>query len=130
MTAELYTAITELAANDPKSARRRAESLQSVLPNDPDIPGFMRSVNNLAEAAGLQIRLSQPVAERAEQYYARIPVQLTLHGSFLSLARFFYQVAQLPRVINMENIKLSEPREEYRASWTLLQMRTGLQDRL
>ncbi len=62
-------------------ARRRAESLQSVLPNDPDIPGFLRSVNNLAEAAGLQIRLIQPVAERAEQYYARIPVQLTLHGT-------------------------------------------------
>jgi type IV pilus assembly protein PilO len=93
-------------------ARRRAESLQSVLPNDPDIPGFMRSVNNLAEAAGLQIRLIQPVAERAEQYYARIPVQLTLHGTFLSLARFFYQVAQLPRVINMENIKLATPTQD------------------
>ncbi len=93
-------------------ARRRAESLQSVLPNDPDIPGFIRSVNNLAEAAGLQIRLIQPVAERTEQYYARIPVQLTLHGSFLSLARFFYQVAQLPRVINMENIKLATPTQD------------------
>jgi type IV pilus assembly protein PilO len=72
----------------------------------------MRSVNNLAEAAGLQIRLIQPVAERAEQYYARIPVQLTLHGTFLSLARFFYQVAQLPRVINMENIKLATPTQD------------------
>lgn len=93
-------------------ARRRAETMQNVLPNDPDIPGFMRSVNNLAEASGLQIQLIQPVAERAEQYYARIPVQLSLHGSYLSLARFFYQVAQLPRVINMENIKLGTPSED------------------
>jgi type IV pilus assembly protein PilO len=93
-------------------ARRRAEALQNVLPNDPDIPGFMRSVNNLAEASGLQIQLIQPVAERAEQYFARIPVQLALQGTYLSLARFFYQVAQLPRVINMENIKLGTPVED------------------
>lgn len=93
-------------------ARRRAEALQNVLPNDPDIPGFVRSVNNLAEASGLQIQLIQPVAERVEQYYARIPVELTLRGTYLSLARFFYQVAQLPRVINMENIKLENPQED------------------
>ena len=39
-------------------------------------------------------------------------MQLTLHGGFLSLARFFYQVAQLPRVINMENIKLGTPTQD------------------
>lgn len=93
-------------------ARRRAEAMQNVLPNDPDIPGFVRSVNNLAEASGLQILLIQPVSERVEQYYARIPVELSLRGSYLSLARFFYQVAQLPRVINMENIKLERPEED------------------
>lgn len=93
-------------------ARRRAESLQNVLPNDPDIPGFVRSVNNLAEASGLQILLIQPVNERVEQYYARIPVQINLRGTYLSLARFFYQVAQLPRVINMENIVLDLPQED------------------
>ena len=34
---------------------------------------------------------------------------LKLDGEYLSLARFFNSVAQLPRVINMENITLSEP---------------------
>jgi type IV pilus assembly protein PilO len=93
-------------------ARQRAQQLQSVLPNDPDIPGFMRSVNALAEASGLQISLIQPVEERVEQYYARIPVKLEMRGSYLSLARFFHSVSQLPRVINMENIKLQRPTED------------------
>ena len=101
------TDVAELAR-----ARQRAQQLQTVLPNDPDIPGFMRAVNALSEASGLQLSLIQPVEERVEQYYARIPVQLTLHGGFLSLARFFYQVAQLPRVINMENIKLGTPTQD------------------
>ncbi len=90
-------------------ARAHAQDLQSVLPTDADIPGFMRNINALAEASGLQISLIQPVEERAEQYYARIPVQLQVTGTFLALARFFHAVSQLPRVINMENIKLRQP---------------------
>jgi Tfp pilus assembly protein PilO len=72
----------------------------------------MRSVNALSEASGLQLSLIQPVEERVEQYYARIPVQLEVRGNYLALARFFHSVSQLPRVINMENIKLSDPRED------------------
>jgi type IV pilus assembly protein PilO len=90
-------------------ARQRAQQLQTVLPNDPDIPGFMRSVNALSEASGLQLSLIQPVEERVEQYYARIPVELKVRGGYLALARFFHTISQLPRVINMENIKLKTP---------------------
>ena len=101
------TDVAELAR-----ARQRAQALQAVLPNDADIPGFMQSVNALAEASGLQISLIQPVEERVEQYYARLPVQLRVTGGYLALARFFHAVSQLPRVINMENIKLSGPRKD------------------
>ncbi|MFO0647532.1 MAG: type 4a pilus biogenesis protein PilO [Polyangiales bacterium] len=101
------TDVAELAR-----ARQRAQQLQAVLPNDPDIPGFMRNVNALAEASGLQISLILPVEERVEQYFARIPVQLTVRGTYLSLARFFHSVSQLPRVINMENIRLGTPTED------------------
>ncbi|MBL8601425.1 MAG: type 4a pilus biogenesis protein PilO [Myxococcales bacterium] len=90
-------------------ARQREESLRQVLPSDPDIPGFIRNVNALAEASGLQLSLIRPVEERVEQYYARIPVELKIRGGFLQLARFFHSVSQLPRVINMENIRLRQP---------------------
>lgn len=90
-------------------ARQREESLRQVLPADPDIPGFMRSINALAEASGLQIALIRPVEERRSQYYARIPVELKVRGGYLALARFFHTISQLPRVINMENIKLKNP---------------------
>ena len=93
-------------------ARQREESLRQVLPADPDIPGFMRSINALAEASGLQIALIRPVDERPAQYYARIPVELKVRGGYLALARFFHTISQLPRVINMENIKLQTPTED------------------
>lgn len=92
--------------------RSRERELSRVLPDTADIPGFMRSINTLAEASGLSISLIQPDREVVEQYYARVPVRLEVTGSYLALARFFRAVSQLPRVINMENISLATPAEE------------------
>jgi type IV pilus assembly protein PilO len=92
--------------------RGHSRDLQRVLPDNADIPGFMRSINTLAEASGLQITLIQPEQEQPEQYFVRVPVRLEVTGSYLALARFFRAVSQLPRVINMENIDLTDPAEE------------------
>ena len=86
--------------------RTHARDLQRVLPDTADMPGFMRNINTLAEASGLAIRLIQPSDERTEHYFVRLPVRLEVSGTYLSLARFFRAVSQLPRVINMENITL------------------------
>ena len=90
-------------------SRSHSRELQRILPNTADIPGFMRSINTLAESSGLSITLIQPDAERVEQYFVRVPVRLEVAGSYLALARFFRAVSQLPRVINMENITLTDP---------------------
>lgn len=90
-------------------SRSHSRELQRILPNTADIPGFMRSINTLAESSGLSITLIQPDQERVEQYFVRVPVRLEVTGSYLALARFFRAVSQLPRVINMENITLVDP---------------------
>ncbi len=94
---------------DLERSRSHARDLQRILPDSADIPGFMRSINTLAESSGLQILLIEPVDEHAEQYYVRVPVRLQVTGTYLALARFFRAVSQLPRVINMENIQLETP---------------------
>jgi type IV pilus assembly protein PilO len=93
-------------------SRTHARELARILPDTPDIPGFMRNINTLAEASGLSITLIQPEAEHVEQYFVRVPVRLEVTGSYLALARFFRSISQLPRVINMENITLEQPAEE------------------
>src|SRR6266545_2364685 len=80
-------------------SRSRSLELRRILPETADIPGLMRSINQLAEGSGLQIALIQPEDDRTEQYYARIPVRLEVQGNYLSLARFFRAISTLPRVI-------------------------------
>jgi type IV pilus assembly protein PilO len=90
-------------------SRNTARDQQRVLPNNPDIPGFLRSIHLTAQDNQLQMQLVQPEPESVDQYYVKVPVRVEVKGSFLELARFFRAIAALPRVINMENIVLNEP---------------------
>jgi type IV pilus assembly protein PilO len=47
--------------------------------------------------------------EVPEEFYARVPMQLELSGRFHQLAKFFYNVGQLERIINLENISITTP---------------------
>jgi len=37
-------------------------------------------------------------------------MKVELSGKFMQIARFFYNVGQLDRIINMENIAMTDPR--------------------
>lgn len=80
-----------------------------ILPEDAEMAAFLQDLNRVAELSGLEMKLVEPRPEEAEQLYVRLPVSLTLSGRFHQLAKFFYNVSQLRRAINMENIVLSEP---------------------
>ncbi len=85
--------------------RREQFAAQSrILPPDPEMFTFLESLNNHAELAGLEIALVQPLEEEGVGFYAKIPVELHLRGRYHELAKFFYNVGRLERVINVENI--------------------------
>jgi type IV pilus assembly protein PilO len=77
-----------------------------ALPSETEMSSFLNSLNAQAEAVGLEIISVKPKKETAAKYYARIPVQLKLTGSYHQLAKFFYLVGSLDRIINIEDISL------------------------
>jgi type IV pilus assembly protein PilO len=93
-------------------AEREAEDreLLKVLPQKAEMAVFLESLNQTAELSGLRIERVEPRPEESADLYTRIPVALTLTGRFLQLAKFFYNVSQLKRAINMENISLTDPK--------------------
>jgi type IV pilus assembly protein PilO len=80
-----------------------------ALPESAETASFLRDLNRLAELSGLRIRLVEPRPEEPEAHYVRLPVNLRVSGRYHQLARFFYNVSRLERLISMENIHLSEP---------------------
>jgi type IV pilus assembly protein PilO len=95
-----------------KDRERRDELKKSygqqlrALPSDTEMSSFLNNLNAHAELVGLEIESVKPKKEEVSKYYARIPVQLNLTGSYYQLAKFFYLVGNLDRIINIENISL------------------------
>ncbi|MGE0787108.1 MAG: type 4a pilus biogenesis protein PilO [Sandaracinaceae bacterium] len=83
-----------------------------ALPAEAETASFLQDLNRLAELSGLSIRLVEPRPEEVVEHYVKLPVGLRLTGRYHQLARFFYNVSRLDRLISMEDIHLSQPQVE------------------
>ena len=48
---------------------------------------------------------------KEEQFYEEIPVKVSVTGNFHSTVTFFEKVAKLPRIVNIEDISMSETKD-------------------
>lgn len=90
--------------------QHRQRELNKVLPVDTEYPSFLSAVQSVANVSGIGLTAWAPQPEVAEQFYSRVPMKVSLVGRYHQVAKFFYGVGQLDRIINMENISLTEPK--------------------
>jgi len=99
------------AANEEAFERQVAElqiELQKALtqlPDSKEIPDLIRKISDLVVRSGLEITLLQPKPEQLHEYYADVPVTVKMIGNYHALGRFFDDLARLPRIISVNQIK-------------------------
>ena len=69
------------------------------LPNKKEIPSLLDSISNQARKCGLEIQLVRTQDEVEKDFYAEVPLELQLTGSYHNIAVFFSKVSALPRII-------------------------------
>jgi type IV pilus assembly protein PilO len=98
------------AFNRDLSELKRREGLlnkqKTILPDDAETPAFLSTLQTVATISGIELTSWTPQDQVFEEFYAKVPMQLTLRGKFHQVARFFYGVGQADRIINMENISI------------------------
>ena len=87
------------------------KELVKVLPTDAEMPMFLQSLHAQGELAGLNILTFQPNAEQRKNFYAVIPVLMSISGSYHQINKFFYSVGQLKRIVNIQDVTLAAPKE-------------------
>lgn len=85
---------------------QRQRELSKILPQTTEYPAFLSAIQSVANITGVTLLSWTPQEEIAEQFYARVPMRLSISGRYHQVAKFFYQVGQLDRIINMENIQI------------------------
>src|SRR5262249_30903885 len=102
---EQYVTLTkEFAEREPIDIMNKR-----ILPENAEIAAFLAELNRVAELCGLDMKLIEPRPERKQQHFVKVPVSLSMQGTYHELARFFYQLSKLDRIASMEDISLKEP---------------------
>ena len=78
------------------------------LPNSKEIPSLLTSITTLGKNAGLDFLTFRPKGEVPKDFYADVPVDIIISGSYFSVANFFAAVANLPRIVNITNVAFSD----------------------
>lgn len=84
--------------------------LLEQLPNSAEIPSLLKSVSDLGKESGLDFLRFAPSGEIRKDFYAEIPVSISVNGDYHSFALFSDRVARYPRIVNLSNITFSSPK--------------------
>jgi type IV pilus assembly protein PilO len=79
----------------------------TLLPETREIPELLTQISQLGLNSGLEFRLFKPEPEKQADFYAEVPVSLTILGRFHELARFFDHLSKLSRIVNVTDIKIA-----------------------
>ena len=85
---------------------------QARLPDQREIANLLDSVAASGRQAGLEITLFRQKPEVPHDFYAEVPVEMQMRGTYHDVALFLDRVKRLDRIVNVANIQLSKPRLE------------------
>jgi type IV pilus assembly protein PilO len=78
-----------------------------LLPESREIPELLTQISQLGLNSGLEFRLFKPQAEKQADFYAEVPVSLSILGRFHEVAMFFDHLSRLSRIVNVTDIKIT-----------------------
>lgn len=90
------------------SLNRQLEAALTELPNQKEIPALLTSVTDEGKKAGLEFLVFRPKVEENKGFYAAVPVDITVSGSYRGVGDFFNAVGRLPRIVNISNVAVSD----------------------
>lgn len=77
------------------------------LPGQTEVENLLVDISQSALAAGLEQQLFQPQAEVTRDFYAELPIRMTLSGDYHAFGTFASNVAALPRIVTLHDIKIT-----------------------
>jgi type IV pilus assembly protein PilO len=92
--------------------QQEQRELLKALPKKAEIPTFLSNLQEQAELAGLEIVSLTIEAENPMELYIRIPVRIEVRGTYHSITKFFKNLSELPRIVNVEDLALSVEKAE------------------
>jgi type IV pilus assembly protein PilO len=94
-----------------QDAEEQFKIVMRALPEKEEIPTLLTGISKAGTDSGLNFILFQPKPDEKKDFYAEIPVAMTVTGDYHGVATFFESVAGLNRIVNIRNIDIKPEKE-------------------
>jgi type IV pilus assembly protein PilO len=95
----------ELYVQQLKEIEQAFGALLKQLPNKSEMDALLTDINQAGLGRGLQFELFRPATrERMAEFYAELPITVRVTGTYHDMGAFASDVAQLPRIVTLNDI--------------------------
>jgi type IV pilus assembly protein PilO len=94
-----------------QDAEEQFKIVMRALPENEEIPTLLTGISKAGTDSGLNFILFQPKPDDKKDFYAEIPVAMTVTGDYHGVATFFENVAGLNRIVNIKNIDMKPDKD-------------------
>lgn len=85
---------------------RQFGALLRQLPNRTEMESLLSDINQAGLGRGLQFDLFKPGSDSVRDFYAEMPITVTITGSYHDLGAFASDISRMPRIVTLNDISL------------------------
>lgn len=82
-------------------------TLLRQLPNKTEVPNLLIDITQAGLGRGLNFVLFKPEKEKPQEFYAELPINIRVSGTYHELGQFVSDLAALPRIVTVGNIDIT-----------------------
>jgi len=86
------------------SLKQQLEIERKIVPDEKEVPGFMKMMDAEASKAGVELRRYTAKPTAAKDFYTEVPFEMELDGPYYSMLNFFDKVGKLERIVNVSGL--------------------------
>ncbi|MEW6077686.1 MAG: type 4a pilus biogenesis protein PilO [Thermodesulfobacteriota bacterium] len=107
LEAKQKAAALEGLKEDWAKKQEEFQVVMNALPDKQEIPTLLGDISAAGRNTGLLFNRFAPQGEIFRDFYAEIPVAISISGTYDRLRSFFGKVSEMSRVVNIKNINMS-----------------------
>ena len=81
-------------------------ALLRQLPEKTEVPGLLEDISHQGLAAGLEFRTIRLLPEKEIDFYAELPIEISVIGTYHQFGEFVSNVAALPRIVTLHDFTI------------------------
>jgi type IV pilus assembly protein PilO len=78
------------------------------LPDRTEVAGLLVDISQTGLGAGLEFKLFKPKGEQPSEFYATLPIEISVVGTYHQIGEFVSGIAALPRIVTTHDIDITK----------------------